>query len=147
MDPGGAWQEAFAETVNFKSTGVVKHLASGGLIKGELNGVIAGYRSHLVVKAPVTFILYIPEGKSPLEYQLLRFHVDSESREFRSAAAGGATHDSVDFQTRKIAPRAYEIVLGTEVGKGEYGILPPVDAGSDKNAPTSAKIYTFSVIE
>jgi hypothetical protein len=152
-DTRGAWQEVSAEVVNFKTGGALKQLASVGLIKGDLNGHIGGNSSRLVLRTPATFILYVPEGRSPGEYQLLRLHANSNNREFRSLTGGvvhvtgGAIRDSVEFTTRKIAPRAYEITMGSAIGNGEYGFLPPLDFVSEKSLASSGKIYTFSIVD
>jgi hypothetical protein len=152
QDPGGAWQEVPAEVVNFKTGGALKHIASVGIVKGDMNGDIGGNRSRLVLKFPASFILYVPEGVSPGEYQLLRLHVNADTREFRSVTggvvheSGGATQANVDFTSKKLAPRVYQINVGPEVGKGEYGFLPPQDSGSGKSMAASGKIFTFSLI-
>jgi len=152
QDPGGAWQEVPAEVVNFKTGGALKHIASVGIVKGDMNGDIGGNRSRLVLKFPASFILYVPEGVSPGEYQLLRLHVNSDTREFRSVTggvvheSGGATQANVDFTSKKLAPRVYQINIGPEVGKGEYGFLPPQDAGSGKSMAASGEVYTFSLV-
>jgi hypothetical protein len=152
QDPGGAWQEVPAEVVNFKSGGVLKHIASAGIVKGDMNGDIGGNRSRLVLKFPASFILYVPEGTSPGEYQLLRLRVNPDNREFRSVTGGvvhtegGATQAAVDFTSKKLAPRIYEITLGAEAGRGEFGFLPPQDMGSGKSMASSGKIYTFSLV-
>jgi len=151
--PDGRWQEVTAEVVNFKTGGAVKHLATVGLVKGDLNGHIGGKQSHLRLKTPASFIFYVPEGRSPGEYQLLRLRVNNNNREFRSVTGGiahvtgGAIRDDVDFASKKIAPRVYEIVLNADIGKGEFGFLPPLDTVSEKNMASSGKIYTFSIIE
>jgi hypothetical protein len=152
QEASGAWQEVSAEVVNFKTGGALKHIASVGIVKGDMNGDIAGNRSHLAIKFPASFILYVPEGTSPGEYQLLRLHVNPNNREFRSVTggvvheSGGASQASVDFTNKKLAPRIYQITLTSEVGKGEYGFLPPQDSGSGKSMASSGKIYTFSLI-
>jgi hypothetical protein len=152
QDPSGAWQEVTAEVVNFKTGGALKHIASVGIVKGDMNGDIAGNRSRLNLKLPASFILYVPEGTSPGEYQLLRLHVNSDNREFRSVTGGvvheqgGASQSTVDFTSKKLAPRIYQINLNAEVGKGEYGFLPPMDSGSGKSMASSGKIYTFSLV-
>ncbi len=149
--PDGAWTEVSAEVVNFKTGGALKHIGSAGIIKGDLNGYVAGFHSHLPLKLPAEFILYVPEGRSPGEYQLLRFRITPDSREFRSLtggvahAKGGAVRDTVDFATRKIAPRVYQISLGSDIGKGEYGFLPPPEMGAGKNIESGGKAYTFTV--
>jgi hypothetical protein len=146
----GSYQELNTEVVNFKTGGVLKQLASVGLVKGDLNGLIGGRKSHLDLGAPATFILYVPEGRSPGEYQLLRLHESNEGREFRSRTggvvhvSGGAIRDTVDFTSKKLAPRVYQIILPAEIGSGEYGFLPPLDSMSEKSMASSGKIYTFS---
>jgi hypothetical protein len=152
-DRDGIWNEVVTEVVNFKTGGALKHLGSIGLIKGDLNGHIGGTRSRLILKAPAEFILYVPEGRSPGEYQLLKFRLNTDSREFRSLTGGivhvtgGATRDAVDFTSRKIAPRAYAITLPASTGKGEYGFLPPLDLVSQRSLASSGKIYTFAVVD
>lgn len=152
-DRDGVWNEVVAEVVNFRTGGALKHLGSAGLIKGDLNGHIGGTRSRLILKTPAEFILYVPEGRSPGEYQLLKFRINSDSREFRSLTGGivhvtgGATRDAVDFTSKKIAPRVYAITLPTSTGKGEYGFLPPLDLVSQTNLASSGKIYTFALVE
>lgn len=152
-DRDGVWNEVVAEVVNFRTGGALKHLGSVGLIKGDLNGHIGGTRSRLILKTPAEFILYVPEGRSPGEYQLLKFHINSDSREFRSLTGGivhvtgGATRDAVDFTSKKIAPRVYAITLPTSTAKGEYGFLPPLDLVSQTNLASSGKIYTFAIVE
>ena len=146
------WQEVPAEVVNFKAQGGLKHLASAGVIKGEMTGLVGGNRSSVTIKMPASFILYVPEGRAPGEYQLLRLHPNSDSREFRAANggivhdAGGALRDVVDYTPRKIAPRVYIIDIGEDFERGEYGFLPPSDAALGSAIPTSTKIYSFALI-
>jgi len=148
----GSWQEVNAEVVNFKTGGVLKQIATVGVIKGDLNGLVGGRKSHLDLSGPATFILYVPEGRSPGEYQLLRLHETKEGREFRSLTggvvhvSGGAIRDRLDFTSKKLGPRVYQVVVPAEVGKGEYGFLPPLDTVSEKNMASSGKIYTFSLL-
>jgi hypothetical protein len=149
-DKDGNWAEVSAEVVNFKTGGALKHIGSAGIVKGDLNGNVAGFHSHLALRNPADFILYVPEGTSPGEYQLIRFRVSSNSREFRSLTggvahtSGGAVRDTVEFTTKKIAPRVYAVTLNGDVGKGEFGFLPPLDTLGGKNVSSSGKIYTFT---
>jgi hypothetical protein len=146
----GSWQEVGAEVVNFKTGGVLKHIASAGIIKGDVNGLIGGTRSKLSLRTPASFIFYVPEGRAPGEYQLLRLRLNNTGREFRSTTggvahvSGGALRDTVDYSVKKIAPRVYSIILGNDLTKGEYGFLPPLD--STNNIASSGKIYTFALV-
>ena len=145
------WQEVPAEVVNFKSEGALKHYASAGVLKGEKTALIGGNRSSLPLKLPASFILYVPEGRAPGEYQLIRMHVNADSREFRAANggivhdAGGALRDVIDYVPKKIAPRIYLIEMGEDTENGEYGFLPPSDTAIGSNIPTATKIYSFSL--
>ena len=150
-DKAGNWKEVPVEVVSFKSSGVIKHVASAGIVKGERNGLISNTASHLAVKTPAEFILYLPEGRSPGEYELLRMRINGTAREFRAPAPAAtkepsnAIHDNVDFTSTKIAPRAYAITLNSGIGKGEYGFLPPADSNDKKE--TTGKIYTFTIAD
>ena len=149
----GSWQEVVTETVTKKTGGVLKSIATDGIVKGDVNGNLKGSASRLRLTLPANFIIYVPEGRSPGEYLLIRFRVHEKDREFRSATGGvfhassGAARDSIDFDSKKIAPRVYRITLGQEVGKGEYGFLAPTDTGNLGNVAGSGKMYTFSIIE
>lgn len=146
------WQEVPAEVVNFKNGGSLKHFASAGVIRGEMTGLVGGNRSLLTLKMPASFILYVPEGRAPGEYQLLHLHVSADSRDFRAANggivhdSGGALRDVVDYTAKKIAPRVYLIDVGEDFDRGEYGFLPPSDAALGGAIPTSTKIYSFGLI-
>jgi hypothetical protein len=146
----GAWTEVGAEVVNFKTGGALKHIGSAGIVKGDLNGHVAGFHSHLPLQAPAELMLYAPDGVSPGEYQLIRFRSSSDSREFRSLTggvahtSGGAARDTAEFTSKKMAPHIYAITLNANIGKGEYGFLPPLETAGGKNVSSSGKIYTFS---
>lgn len=151
-DKSGAWVALLPEVVNFKTGGVLKNLASAGMVKGDINGHINGSKARASLTFPVTLAVYVPEGTAISEYQLLRLHPNSNSREFRSVTggvlhvSGGATRDLLDFQSEKIAPRLYKITMQSALGKGEYGLLPPGAIGSS-NMGSSGKIYAVSVPE
>jgi hypothetical protein len=148
----GAWTEFSPEIVNFKSGGVLKSIATDGIVKGDKNGHIPGNTAKLTVNHPVEVLIYASEGTSPEEYQLLKLRVNSNNREFRSEtggvfhSSGGAERDRKEFTPSKIGPRLYTITLGPETVPGEYGILPP-GAVSSTNAASAGKIYTFHLAE
>jgi len=151
-DKTGAWAALMPEIVNFKTGGVLKSFATNGIIKGDLNGHIVGIHAKNGATFPVVLAVYVPEGTAITEYQLLRLRVNNDSREFRSVTggvmhvSGGATRDSIEFQSEKIAPRVYQITLQSSAGKGEYGLLPPGATGSS-NMGSSGKIYSVSIAE
>jgi|ERR1039458_9596769 hypothetical protein len=153
QDKDGSWQEVFTEAVTKKTGGFLKSMATDGLVKGDINGNLKGAGSRLRLTLPANFILYVPEGRSPGEYELIRFRVHSHDREFRSVTGGivhvssGAARDSVEFDSKKIAPRVYQVTVDQNIGTGEYGFLAPTDTGNLGNVASSGKMYTFSIIE
>jgi len=146
------WTEIDPEIVNYKSGGWVKSTATHGIIKQDRNGHIDGNASQLVLSRGTSFLLYVPEGVSPVEYQLLKLRINSNNREFRSQTGGvfhsetGAQRDNVPFTAEKIAARLYRLTLSQDTAKGEYGILPP-GVINQSNASRAGKIYTFAIIE
>ncbi|MGA2570465.1 MAG: hypothetical protein ABSF23_08085 [Terracidiphilus sp.] len=151
-DKSGAWVALMPEIVNFKTGGVLKNIASAGLVKGDVNGHIQGPHAKLSLTFPVVLAVYVPEGTDITEYQLLHLRPGSDSREFRSVTggvmhvSGGATRDNLEFQPEKLAPRVFQITLQAGLGKGEFGLLPPGAVGSS-NMGSSGKIYALSIIE
>jgi hypothetical protein len=161
-DSGGNWQPLPAEVVIFQSGGLVKHVASAGLVKEDLNGLVGGMRSRLVVSTPVTFILHVAQGRTASDYELIHLHVVSNNRQFQSVA-GGLIHDSstsslrdeIDFSSKQIGPSAYQVVLNNGLGDGEFGFLAPQDmgagtggdAGSPKSPASSGQIFTFAIVD
>ena len=148
-----SWKPVLAETVTRKAAGTVKSVALEGKIKGDVNAIVTGSSSPLTLPLPASFLLYAPEGSSPSQYLLLRFYVHDKYRVFH-LEKGGEFHrssseatDRVDFSSTQLAPRVFEITLGRELGKGEYGFLAPNDASDLESSAGSGKIYTFSVSE
>jgi hypothetical protein len=151
-DKSGAWAPLLPEIVNFKTGGALKSFVTNGIVKGDLNGHIAGIHAKNAATFPVVLAVYTPEGTAVTEYQLLRLRANSDSREFRSVTggivhvSGGATRDAVEFKFDKIAPRVYQITMDSSFGKGEYGLLPPGSYGSS-NMGSSGKLYSVSISE
>jgi hypothetical protein len=148
-----SWKAVLPEPVTRKAGGVVKSVTTEGKIKGDVNAIVMGSSSTLTLTLPASFILYTPEGSSAGEYLLLRFHAHEKNREFR-LEKGGEFHrsssearDTVDFSSRQLGPRVFEITLGRELGAGEYGFLAPSDAGDLGSSAGYGKMYTFSVVK
>lgn len=147
----GKWIDVLPEVVNWKTGGVLKSIASAGIVKGDVNGHVEGDQSRTRVGQQLQFVVVAPEGVSITEYQLLRLNKHKDNREFRTVtggifhAKGGATHDLVPFEGQKIASRTFVVSLnGLTVG--EYGFLPPGALTSVSGASTLGKIYSFSVV-
>ena len=151
-DKTGKWVEFEPEIINYKSGGVMKSMLTDGIIKGDRNGHIPGASAKLSLMHPVTILIYATEGTAPNEYQLLKLRTNSNNREFRSETGGvvhastGAQRDAVAFTATKIAPRVYQVTLGSDVAVGEYGVLPP-GAITSTNAASAGKMFTFHLVE
>jgi hypothetical protein len=147
-----AWADLPPEVVNFKTGGVLKSIGTAGIVKGDVNGHLNGEHSKTGLKSPVTLLVYVPEGVAITEYQLLRLREAKDAREFRTVTggvmhvSGGATRDLVPFESKKTAPRTYEIAL-PNLGSGDYGLLPPAGGDSTSSSGRIGKIYSFRLIE
>jgi hypothetical protein len=149
---GDAWIEVFPEVVNWKTGGVTKTVLSAGLIKGDLNGRLAGSSSHTTIKVPTEVLVVAPEGVTITEYQLLRLRPQKEGREFRTVTggfvhvSGGATRDLVPFDGKRVGPRSFTVMLSS-LTPGEFGFLAPTSDNSQKAVSAIGKMYTFRVFE
>jgi hypothetical protein len=143
------WVALSPEIVTWKSGGIAKSVASGGIVKGDVNGFIDGSSSKVRVMNPLEFVIVVPEGIDIAAYQLVRLHDHEDYREFRTVAGGvfhvtgGATRDVIPFDGVKVAPRIYHVTTSTALG--EYGILPP-GAFTSMNAASQGKIYSFGLV-
>ncbi len=151
---GGAWTEVLPEVVNWKTGGVMKSIASAGVVKKDVNGNVNGTSSRNSVKTPLEFLIIAPEGVAITEYQLIRLRLNKDYREFRTVTGGvfnqrsGAMRDMVPFEGKKIAPRMFSVNLPDNLGAGQYGILPPGAVGSSGNTMSQiGKLYTFHLLE
>ena len=139
------------EVVNWKTGGVMKSVATVGVVKGDVNGHVNGESSRNRLTTPIELMIVVPDGTAITEYQFLRLHQHSSGREFRTVTggvfhvSGGATRDLLPFDGTKVSGRTYKVML-SGLSAGEYGFLPP-GAFTSKNEASSGKIYSFRVIE
>ncbi len=150
----GQWTEVLPEVVNWKTGGVIKSMASAGVVKKDINGNITGTSSRNSARSPLEFLIIAPEGVSITEYQLIRLRLNKDYREFRTVTGGvfnqrsGAMRDMIPFEGKKVAPRNFNVVLPSNLGAGQYGFLPPGAVGSTGNTMSQiGKMYTFHLVE
>ena len=145
----GNWVPVDPEIVHIRSGGFIKSTLTRGIIKEDRNGRINGPQAKLTLQAPVEFLIYAPEGVAGSEYDLLKFRLHSDSREFRTLtggvfhSSGGADRDEVPFAPTRTAPRTYRFTVERKIGGGEFGLLPP----GTGNVTNGGKIYTFAITE
>jgi hypothetical protein len=148
-DKRGIWQMIDPEIVHIKSGGWVKSTVTDGVIKQDENGHLNGRESKLLLPRPIDFLVYAPDGVDIAEYDLVRFRLNSNAREFRVKTGGvfhstsGDDRDRVEYHPHKVAPHTWEFTLGMDTPGAEYGILPP---GTTSPA-NGGKIYTFAISE
>jgi hypothetical protein len=152
-DKNGQWANIDSENVNFKTGGILKSAFSDGIVKPDLNGHLTGPTSKLNLNTPVEFAIYVFEGQAAGNYQLLHLHTHKDGREFRSVTggvfheSGGAQRDTVDFTSKKVAPRTYIVTIPGKLEPGEYGFLPPGTMNTGRNLASSGDMYTFTLVE
>jgi hypothetical protein len=148
---GMEWEEMLPEVVNWKTGGVLKHVATAGVVKGDVNGHLEGANSRNSLKSPVEVVIYAQEEVAITEYQLIHLHEQADSREFRTVTggvmheSGGATRDVIPFEGKRVAKGVYKVLV-PNLGAGEYGFLPP-GAAASHNSASIGKIYTFRLVE
>jgi hypothetical protein len=150
---GDQWVEVLPEVVNWKTGGAVKSLASLGVVKKDINGHIVGPRSRTSVGRPAEFGIYMPEGVTITEYQLLHLRAKTDYREFRTITGGvfnqksGAMRDMVQFEGKKLSSRLYSVNLPESLEPGEYGFIHLGSAGGagGLSSLSMGKMYTFSL--
>jgi hypothetical protein len=100
------------------------------------------------------FLIKAPDGVEGSDFQLVKMHTHSDSREFRTLtggiihSSGGSKRDSVMFEQAKIAKRTYKITFADteKLLTGEYAFLAPGITGST-SAGSTGKAYTFHFLE
>jgi hypothetical protein len=148
-DANGRWQPMESEPVHAKSSGWLKNTLSDGIVKTDMNGMVNGPESKLLLPRPVEFLIYTADGVDAGEYDLIRFRLNGKDREFRTLtggvfhSTGGAKGDEVEFKATRIAPRTWTFTLPKDTPGAEYGILPP----GTGNITNGGKIYTFASSE
>lgn len=126
----GVYTEIEPEVAKFRM-GMLKMMATGGMLKTNVKGRVDGTRSATSVVAPLEFVIVLPDGVGLAEYQLLHLIEKASYREFRTTTGGilqgssGMSRDAIKFDGRKIAPRTFAVTLPAGLQAGEYGFLPP----------------------
>jgi len=152
QDKNKAWHPIPSEIVNTKSGGLLKSIATDGIVKGDTNGHIKGAESPTKLTTGLNVLIFMPETYSANDYILVKLHQNSNNREFRAMtggvfhSSGGATKDTVGFGSRKLAPHVYELTFAAPLTPGQYGIIPP-GATTTSNLAAGGKIYSFSITE
>lgn len=148
----GHWTLIDPELVHFRSGGFLKSTLTNNIVKKDQNGEVSGSQAALVLKPGDELLILAPANTEPVEYQLIRFRLHANSREFRTSTGGvfttreGTDRDQVAVKANRIAPRVFSLILPPHIGGGEFGVLPP-GAASTPGIAFAGKIYTFAITE
>jgi hypothetical protein len=146
----GNWIQLLPEVVNWQTGGVLKHVGTVGVVKGDVNGRVYGGHSKTGVATPVEFLFRLAEGTEITEYQLIHCREHGGHREFRTVTggvfhvSGGARRDLVEFDFNKTGERAFTVKM-SNIETGEYGFLAPGSAMQSHASAQLGKMYTFRV--
>jgi hypothetical protein len=149
----GVWTIVPTEQVNWKTGGVLKSFASQGIVKGDVNGHLNGKDSQTKLVTPLEILIKAPEGMEATDYQLVRLHVNSDNREFRTKtggvfhSSGGATRDNIQFEETRVGKHVYTVTIKDKLeANSEYAFLAPGLTNSTASGSTG-KAYTFHFLE
>jgi hypothetical protein len=148
----GVYTEIEPQVAKFRM-GMLKMMATGGMLKTNVKGRIDGTRSATSVVAPLEFVIVLPDGVGLAEFQLLRLIEKSNYREFSTTTGGllqssnGVSPDAIKFDGRKIAPRTFAVTLPPGLQAGEYGFLPPRGAIESNSVESTGRIYAFHITD
>jgi hypothetical protein len=146
------WIPVATEQVNWKTGGVLKSIATDGIVKGDVNGRLTGGGSATQLNTPLEFLIKTPDGVDATDFQLVHLREKSDAREFRTMTggvfhrSGGASRDAVTFTQTRIAKHIYKVTLSPNLPRGEYGFLAPGLTNSSVSGSTG-KAYTFRLVE
>jgi hypothetical protein len=114
----GTWIQVATEPVNWKTGGVLKSIATDGIVKGDVNGRLSGGSSAMQMNSPLEFLIKTPDGIEATDFQLVHLHDKSDAREFRTMtggvfhASGGSSRDQIAFDQTRIAKRTRYTLVG-----------------------------------
>ena len=149
-DAHGEWVLLPPELVRYRSGGWVKSTLTHDIVKKDRNGEVEGGQAAVVLKPGDELQILAPANADAVEYQMVRFRLHANSREFRATTGGvfnsrdGIERDQVAIQPRRLAPRIFAFTIPADIGGGEYGVLPPGSA-SVPGIAFAGKIYTFAI--
>jgi hypothetical protein len=144
------WVLLAGETVNWKvGAGKFRAIASAGMVKRDVDGVLGGASSMTTLKAPPHFLLYATQNVAITQYYFVHLRAHDGTREFLAPRQEDfefkAMRDTIPFESKEVESHWYQITLPA-MEPGEYGIVPPEVAAANHTADEPAKMYTFRLI-
>ncbi|HXN45415.1 MAG TPA: hypothetical protein VN893_02170 [Bryobacteraceae bacterium] len=144
------WVSLAGETVNWKSgAGKFRAIASAGMAKRDIDGILNGLGSATALKAPPHFLLYATQNVAITQYYFVHVRPHDGTREFLAPRQEDfefkAMRDTIPFESKEVESHWYLITLPA-MEPGEYGIVPPEVAAANHTPDEPAKMYSFRII-
>ncbi len=144
------WVLLAGETVNWKyGAGKFRVIASAGMAKRDIDGVLNGLSSTTALKAPPHFLLYATQNVAVTQYYFVHVRPHDGTREFLAPRQDDfdfkAMRDTIPFESKEVESHWYLITLPA-MEPGEYGIVPPEVAAASHTPDEPAKMYTFRIV-
>ena len=139
--------ELLSESVEWKTGGAMKSIASAGIIKKDLKGEITGPSSRNFLQNPLEIVISPPTGLSINDYILLPMKPLKGVREFEVGPVNqksGVAKGAIPMGVEKVGANAFRLVFQTAPGPGEYGILTTKSATGYSGS--ASRMFTFRLL-
>ena len=126
----------YKKGAEWKTSGAMRNIASAGIVKKDLNGMIAGASSRNFPQNPMEIVSAQPGGMTINSYVLLPMKAAKSAREFNVGPVNkksGLAKGALAFGVEKLGEWQFRIVLPTPLGPGEYGILAVVPSDAARS--------------
>lgn len=151
---GDSWTELLTEEIVWSNAGMVnsvRNVASVGLLKRDVNGVVAQTSSRTMLTSPFEIVIVPPTGTdihSFLLVPLKRLKNGNREMEIGPPRKGEVNKRSIPFGVEKVGNNQYKLYFPSALPPGEYGILPlnQVATENGANAAPTGRVHTFRVL-
>lgn len=151
---GDSWTELLSEEIVWSNAGVVnnvRNVASIGLLKRDVSGVIAQPSSRTMLTSPFEIVIVPAAGADIHSFILVplkRMKKGTREVEIGPNKKGEVSKHSIPFGVEKLGNSQFRMYFPSALGPGEYGVLPlnQVATENGANAAPSGRIYTFRVL-
>lgn len=150
---GDAWVEVLSEEIAWSNAGVVnsvRNVASVGLLKKDVSGVIPQASSRSMLTSPFELLIVPNTGLDIHNFLLVPLKRTKGSREVEIGPAkkGEAHKRSIPFGVEKVGSNQFKMYFPSPLAPGEYGILPlnQIATENGANAAPSGRVFTFRVL-
>lgn len=150
---GDSWVEVLSEEIAWSNAGMVnnvRNVASAGLLKKDVSGIISQTSSRSMLTSPFELMIVPNSGLDIHNFLLVPLKRGKGAREVEIGPAkkGEALKRSIPFGVEKVGGNQYKLYFPSPLAPGEYGILP-LNQIATENGPSAApsgRVFTFRVL-